>query len=410
MGRQCLFRPRQLTNGGFPTSPTFMSGNSVPMKMCLAWYRKEQWDRWREISDDRDEMPILYEDWLAKAESAVDDFTKRRTEVHKVVIGIEAFLTWIKDNPGTIASYTRSTFATEVFGKMWMGDAPQNAENFTQKTYKEFAQRAKGLDISEVWEPYLRRPKTAICPIFFDGDSGLEHFGSGVLVEIGNAHFLLSAAHVTERRHKHALFAPSKDGFTNIFGRFLETALPKSGSRHDDTIDVGCVRLDPKVVGNLHSDFQFLDATDCDLHDVTAPGDMYTVIGWPARKSKRDGASLYTEMFSLSGDGVMDFRFERLNRSPLTHLLVQHRFKRSTNFSNMLRTQPPHPEGMSGCGIFAWPKDLRDMKSLAQPKLVSILTEYHQEHNVFVGTRLSVHLNIIHRSDSSLPIVPQKHK
>lgn len=49
-----------------------MSEYAVPMKACLAWYRAEEWDRWREISADRDTMPTSYDAWLSKAEEAVD--------------------------------------------------------------------------------------------------------------------------------------------------------------------------------------------------------------------------------------------------------------------------------------------------------------------------------------------------
>lgn len=305
-----------------------------------------------------------------------------------------------------MTGHLRSEFASVTFAKIWVRPEREEIPDPNPKKVKQMMEAAKGLDLSEIWEPYLRRPKTAICPVFWEGDTEMEHIGSGVLIEIGDAHFLLSAAHVTEQRHKYPLFIPSKDGFINVFGLFIESPLPKTGLRKDDRSDIACVRLDPKIVRNLHDNLQFLDADDCDLHDVTAPQDVYTVIGYPSRKSGRDDNRLSTEMFSLSGDGVMDYRFDRLKLNPERNILIQHRFKKTVNYSTMLRKQPPHPEGMSGGGIFAWSKALPNLKALSQPKLVAILTEYHQEHNVFVGSRLSIHLNAIHRSDPSLPIVP----
>jgi hypothetical protein len=80
--------------------------------------------------------------------------------------------------------------------------------------------------------------------------------------------------------------------------------------------------------------------------------------------------------------------------------------KRAIHYSNMLRWRPPHPEGMSGGGIFAWDKALPEMSALRQPNLVAILTEYHEHKNVFIGTRLSAYLMAIHKNDPTLPIAP----
>lgn len=267
-------------------------------------------------------------------------------------------------------------------------------------------QQAKGLDLPELWEPYLRRPKASICPIFRDRDSGPEHFGSGVLIKVGHAHFLLTVAHVTDERQANILLIPSKTGFVNLFGLFLETKLPSSGSRNDDRSDVAVVRLPEEPVDRLHEHLIFLDHDDYDLADSTAPKDAYTIVRFPARRSETKGGFASTDQFSLSGEGVMDRRFEELGSEPHRHLIVQFRNKRAVHYSTMLKTQSPHPAGMSGGGMFAWSKDLPKLSALAQPRLVAILTEYHPQKNVFVGTRLHSHLMAIHRKVPALPIVP----
>jgi hypothetical protein len=171
-------------------------------------------------------------------------------------------------------------------------------------------------------------------------------------------------------------------------------------------LDVAVVRLSPDLVARLHDHLLFLGHDDSDLADVTTPGDAYTIVGYPARKSGIEGNAVVTDQFSLSGDGVMDGRFEQLGLDPRRHVIVQLRAKRAIHYSNMFKSQPPNPEGMSGGGIFAWDKALPALSALGQPKLVGVLTEYHAHRNIFVGTRLHAHLIAIHRNDPSLPIAP----
>jgi hypothetical protein len=195
---------------------------------------------------------------------------------------------------------------------------------------KQTMQMAKGMG-SEVWEPYLRRPKAAICPIFRQTNSAPEQTGSGVLLQVGDGHFLLTAAHVTEQRSANVLLIPSKRGFVNLFGLFLESPLPPSGSRKDDNRDVAVVRLSQDLVDRIHDRLLFLDHDDCDLADITKPNDVYTVIGYPWKKSGSDGNSVMTDLFSLSGDGVMDKRFDELGLDPRRHVVVQLRMKRAVH-------------------------------------------------------------------------------
>jgi hypothetical protein len=226
-----------------------------------------------------------------------------------------------------------------------------------------------------------------------------------VLLQVGDGHFLLTAAHVTEQRSASVLLIPSKHGFVNLFGLFLESPLPPSGSRKDDNRDVAVVRLSQDLVDRIHDHLLFLEHDDCDLADITKPNDVYTVIGYPSKTSRTAGHSIMTDLFSLSGDGVMDKRFE-LGLDPRRHVVVQLRMKRAVHYSNMLKTRPPHPAGMSGGGVFAWSKELPELSALAQPKLAGILTEYHEHKNVFVGTRLGSYLIAMHQNDPTLPISP----
>jgi hypothetical protein len=363
------------------------------MKIGIPWYRREEWPRWKEISVERADMSESYDEWREKAEEAIRSFTKNAVEVHKVDIPVDEFLDWVTKENVAITGYARADFANLQLGKEEMRRLdPSDTPCPSPDELKQTMRKAKGMDLSEIWEPYLRRPKAAICPIFRQSNVGFEQIASGVLLVVGNVQFLLTAAHVTDERRKTPLFIPAKKGFVNLFGLFIESPMPTSGSRSDDKRDVAVLKLSPDLVARVHDHLLFLEHHDCDLADVTKANDVYTIIGYPAKKSGIDGNAVITDQFSLSGDGVMDKRFEELGLDPQRHVIVQHRKKRAIHYSNMLRWRPPHPQGMSGGGIFAWDKALPEMSALRQPKLVAILTEYHEHKNVFIGTRLSAHL------------------
>lgn len=354
-------------------------------------------------------MSASYDCWMTEAEESIQKFTKIGIIIHKVHVDIDEFIIWSQNKNLPIDGHARTEFANEQMAKdhhrrKILSDAPLP----TKEELKAFKEKAKGLDLSEIWEPYLRRPKAAVCPIFREDDSGPQHFGCGVLIKVAESHFLLTAAHVADERHTSTLLIPSTSGFVNLYGEFVENRLPPSKCRTDDPTDVCVVGLPEDLVIRLHDELVFLNREDCDLFDETRSGDAYTMIGYPARKSSVRGDTAFTEQFSLSGSGVVDFSFDKFGLDPQKHLAIQHRTKKAVQFSTMLKVQSPHPEGMSGGGIFAWSKDLPKPSALAQPKLVGILTEYHQSRNVFIGTRLSSHLMAIRWSDPKLPIYPRK--
>jgi hypothetical protein len=369
---------------------------------AIPWYKSEQWHRWRQISDDRDIMCESYEHWLDAANDAVKQFTKSGMEIHRVTIDVEEFIVWAKREGVAINGHGRAEFASSKLAeKLLQPDLlPDALPN--SKQLKRIMQQLKGKDLSEVWEPYLRRPAASVCPIFRKTRAGLQQFGSGTLIRMANTHFLLTAAHVTDE--KLPLMVPAKKGFTELFGPFAGSRLPESGSRKDDRYDIAYVRVESDLVSELHDDFVFLNERDCDTFDEAAAKDAYTIIGWPTRRARKRVNALESEIVYVSGEGITDQRYELLECNRRHHLLVQHRRSRSLHYSTMLGSQLPLPEGMSGGGVFAWSKQLPKLSSLAQPKLVGIVTEYHRHHNVFIATRLACYLAAISKNEPSLPI------
>jgi hypothetical protein len=217
-----------------------MSSSDEPRRAAaIPWYKPEQWTRWREISDDRDGMSEAYDHWLHGANHAIREFTKSGLEVHRVTIDVDEFIAWTEREGVSIDGHARAEFASNKLGKKLLRPDPLPQDLPDSKQLKEIVQQLKGKDLSEVWEPYLRRPTASVCPIFRETIAGLDQFASGTLIRIADKHFLLTAAHVTD--DKRPLMVPAKKGFTHLYGSFAGSRLPESGSRNDDRYDIAYI-------------------------------------------------------------------------------------------------------------------------------------------------------------------------
>ena len=253
-------------------------------------------------------------------------------------------------------------------------------------------------------EGFLEQPKASICPIFREHRGSMEQFGSSVLLDILGVNFLLTASHITDLNESSSLYIPGKKHLIPISGYLADMRMPTSGNRDDDRYDVAYYRLDHDCISEIHDEFAFLKADDCDLYDTTSDGDCYTIIGYPSRKSETVGQSTRTELISLTGEGVTDSRYGKSNRNIQHHLLIQYRRNRALHYRTFKKSLVCLPEGMSGGGVFAWHKELPNPKFVTQPKLVGIVTDYDQGNDVFIATRLNCFVRCIMKNNPELPI------
>ncbi|MCB1106304.1 MAG: hypothetical protein KDK74_16380 [Cephaloticoccus sp.] len=258
--------------------------------------------------------------------------------------------------------------------------------------------------VTNFFETRLERPKAAVCPIAREHTGSIEQIGSSVLLEIGHAKFLCTAAHVADQGKKSPLLIPGKHGFLQITGYYAGMKLPASGDRKDDLYDIGYYRLDQQCIDEIHHDLLFLNGPDCELQDTTTDKDWYTLIGYPSRQSHVLKNALETSIQCISGEGVDDDRYEKLGLSKEHHILIQFRRKYAQSYNNWSRSLPCLPIGLSGGGVFAWTKTMRNESDLKQPKLVGITTDYDQGRHVFHVTRINCYLNAIRKNNPDLPI------
>ena len=89
-------------------------------KLGVAWYRKEQWERLRSVSSDRDGLETTFEEWEEMAKRRFNELRIAGQTVEKVDVDVEELVIWCKGRGMEIDGKARSRFAAERLRK---GDA-----------------------------------------------------------------------------------------------------------------------------------------------------------------------------------------------------------------------------------------------------------------------------------------------
>ena len=78
--------------------------------MGVSWYRPEQWERLREISEDKATFDAPYEASLVEWEKKIQDLEAQGIRPIKVEVDVEALLTWCTTQGLPVTPETRTKF------------------------------------------------------------------------------------------------------------------------------------------------------------------------------------------------------------------------------------------------------------------------------------------------------------
>jgi len=79
--------------------------------LSIAWYRREQWERLREISADRDDLESNYEEWRLAAEKTFLELCGARMAPVKALVDVEEPLSWCQSQGRPVDAKARAEFA-----------------------------------------------------------------------------------------------------------------------------------------------------------------------------------------------------------------------------------------------------------------------------------------------------------
>ena len=79
----------------------------------VAWYRPEQWQRLREVSEDVENLEETYDAWLQTAERMIRDGIPADVVVEKIDVDVEEVLAWCNVMGLPMNTASRARFVSE---------------------------------------------------------------------------------------------------------------------------------------------------------------------------------------------------------------------------------------------------------------------------------------------------------
>jgi hypothetical protein len=84
--------------------------DSKTLIMGVSWYRPEQWERLREISEDKETFAVSYEVSLVESEKKIQNLEAQGMRPIKVEVDVEELLTWCTTQGLPVTPETRTKF------------------------------------------------------------------------------------------------------------------------------------------------------------------------------------------------------------------------------------------------------------------------------------------------------------
>lgn len=230
--------------------------------------------------------------------------------------------------------------------------------------------------------PTIRQVDRYIVPLLQDNDERPSILGTATFCAVTGNHFLVTAAHVLDGTD--TLYFGQGVMIGNTSTQVTTTAMPQSGSRDDDTIDLAVLRLTVEQAQRLiDQGREAIAIEDWDVDDMAQPRQRYVFTGfphsgteWDRRRRIIDPRRVSANCFALPNEQI-----ERLRLHPSTHIVaLYHRRKMQNQQGRMVMA--PEPHGMSGGPVWT----LRHGSD--QLAWVGIGIEYRRENHALIGTRL----------------------
>ena len=222
------------------------------------------------------------------------------------------------------------------------------------------------------------------------------HVGSAVLLRIGTATVLLTAAHVTDLRQEGKLCIPSRRGVTDFAGSIGANPLPPGLSRNQDPIDVGFLVPSEGSQCDLPSEYTPIAPADVDLTNPVLPGEFCLVAGVPLSRNwaKHSGAEVTGSRLNFVGIAYPHATYAARGYDPRTNILIEYHLDKAI-YPEGDRANPPSPRGMSGGGVFRLGRDAKGSPDSSRAELVGVMHKFVEREHMFVSTAIRAVLKLL---------------
>ena len=239
----------------------------------------------------------------------------------------------------------------------------------------------------------------SIIPIIIR-DKAPVHIGSGILLQIKNKIFILTAAHVVDDTISREILIPTQDGLIPFQGIVSYFPLPNNENRDDDIIDIAFYQFDSTWKYEFESSYKPINIIDINITDQAYEYDNYSFIGFPYRKSKIRGNNYEGKLYKYPGGHISTGGISINGFNPEANIVIHFDRKKvitDDNFKGIL----PLPHGISGGGIFAHPKD-KSQDDKEKLKLVGIAHTYIESKKIMIGTSINFLLSSLFKHNPEL--------
>jgi len=276
-----------------------------------------------------------------------------------------------------------------------------------------------------------------MCPLFIKKENKYEHVGTGVLLNIWDSTYLLTASHVIDFIYvnKNELFMPNNQGiFIKIDGELFYNPLLWNQKREDDKIDFSYFKLSKKMISQIIDTFNPLNdkqisfernfCTNIDkkyfdlfknkrtsvikneikehLENLESFDANYVTelnnrlikqkiifSGFPLTKTKIQSGYVRSEIVSYQGGAVLEESY--IDESLDKNINILAGFGRAGAVKDVEFLNFPKPFGISGGGIY---KIIRTNDGFDR-ELIGIGHTYLAKKHLFIGTNLAYCLDVI---------------
>lgn len=247
----------------------------------------------------------------------------------------------------------------------------------------------------------------ALIPIFYKDKNGenFEHIGTGIFLFFRGFYFILTAAHVTDELEDGDLLVPTEDDTIQYIDGAYSYYSP-GGNRNDDLIDVGYYKLDSKFAESLLSQFTPILETEIHFSKEFPEMSLFSISGYPHRKSKIRNGIAKTEVFSFGAYQASISDYKRLNCFQKPNIVAKFNRKKTIDPETKVKNISVLPHGVSGGGFFIWPQKITELPPKNR-KLVGIAHTFKEKEGLFIGTNIIFVLQSILRNNPELNVAQQ---
>jgi hypothetical protein len=245
-------------------------------------------------------------------------------------------------------------------------------------------------ELAAIAESYSARPLQVTCGLYQPGNNDEpELIGSGVLLSVGPAKFLVTAGHVLDRRKDAPFFVGVSPELLSLSGDVTRWRTVGAKTDAEDTIDVGAVRLEGEHWKDVPPE-AFATWDEIDLNVPILERHSFGLVGFPNSSNRRSVAEarIVARAYRLAGLECDESAYRAEKREPETNLMLGLEPKEMWTADGL--RSAPDLYGTSGCGIWRYGRRLRDTQS--PPRLSAIATEWKKkgQNTHILGTRIHI--------------------